>query len=282
MSGVSGKTALVTGVSSGLGAAISRRLAALGHHVFGSVPAAGDGDALHRELGENFTPLILDINKQDQIDRVVSVVEAKLGGKPLSALINNAGICMPGPILEVPLKEIRQHLETNLIGHIAVTRAMLPLLMRNRDESRIVMMSSVSGECVFPFIGAYGISKFGLEAFADALRRELLPFGVKVITIAPSSANTPIWDKAASVDLGQYRASMFHPWMSKAVPAMIAAGRHGIPTQTVADTVAKALTSANPKTRYRISQKPILSAILRALPVTMLDRFLTAAAKPKE
>src|SRR5438093_12844615 len=188
--------AVVTGASTGFGAAIARHLAGRGFRVFGTVRRAEDEVALARD---GVTPVRMDVTDTASIMRAQGEVERALAGAPLLGLVNNAGIPAAGPLELFPLDELRRVLEVNLIGVVAVTQAFLPLLKASRG--RIVNISSVAGRGALPVIGPYAASKFGLEAVSDSLRRELLPFGVRVIVIEPGSFKTAIWSKVEAMDL---------------------------------------------------------------------------------
>src|SRR5207244_2308319 len=157
-----------TGAAAGFGAAIARHLAERGFRVFGTVRRAEDEVALARD---GVTPVRMDVTDTASIMRARGEVERALGTAPLMALVNNAGIPAAGPLELFPLDELRQILEVNLIGAVAVTQAFLALLKASRG--RIVNISSVAGRGALPFLGPYAASKFGLEAISDSLRREL-------------------------------------------------------------------------------------------------------------
>ena len=195
---------VVTGASTGIGAAIARHLAERGFRVFGTVRRAEDEVALARD---GVTPVRMDVTDTASIMRARGEVERALGITPLIALVNNAGIPAAGPLELFPLDELRRVLEVNLIGVVAVTQAFLPLLKVSRG--RIVNISSVAGRGALPFLGPYAASKFGLEAISDSLRRELSPFGVRVIVIEPGSFKTAIWRKVEAMDLRRYAGTPY-------------------------------------------------------------------------
>src|SRR5438093_1841345 len=187
---------VVTGASTGIGAAIARDLSGRGFRVFGTVRRAEDEAALERA---GVTAVRMDVTDPTSIARAREQVERALAGAPLEGLVNNAGIPAAGPLELFPLDELRRVLEVNLVGVLAVTQAFLPLLKASRG--RIVNMSSIAGLGALPFMGPYAASKFALEAMSDSLRRELLPFGVRVIVIEPGSFKTAIWSKVEAMDL---------------------------------------------------------------------------------
>ncbi len=192
----SGRAVVVTGVSSGIGNGTARVLASHGYRVFGSVRKPGDAERLSRELGGAFTPLIFDVTDAVAVERAAAVTREALDGGRLFGLVNNAGIAVPGPLLELPVSEFRRQLEVNLVSVLTVTQAFFPLLRPRGGEAdgpaRIVNISSIAGKLAMPFLGAYAAAKHGLEGLSDSLRRECMPYGVDVIVIDPGSVATAI------------------------------------------------------------------------------------------
>src|SRR5216117_3172488 len=220
---------VVTGASTGIGAAIARDLSGRGFRVFGTVRRAEDEAALERA---GVTAVRMDVTDPASIARAREQVERALAGAPLQGLVNNAGIPAAGPLELFPLDELRQVLEVNLIGALAVTQAFLPLLKASRG--RIVNMSSIAGLGALPFMGPYAASKFALEAMSDSLRRELLPFGVRVIVIEPGSVQSRIWDKVAAMDLDRYRATTYGPVLERFRDAALRGAKQAPPAEMVA------------------------------------------------
>ena len=157
----------------------------------------------------------------------------------------------------------------NLIGALAVTQAFLPLLKAARG--RIVNVSSVAGRGALPFMGPYAASKFALEGMSDSLRRELLPFGVRVIMIEPGSVQSRIWDKVAAMDLGRYRATAYGHVLERFRDAALRGAKRAPPADIVARAVARALTARRPPVRMLVSEHPIIDRLLLRLPDRLLD-----------
>jgi NAD(P)-dependent dehydrogenase (short-subunit alcohol dehydrogenase family) len=257
---------LVTGASSGIGAAIARDLAGRGFHVFGSVRRSADGEALERAGVHAVT---MDVTDPESIARARSTVETALAGIPLAGLVNNAGAPAGGPLELIPLAELRAVLEVNLIGPLAVTQAFLPLL--KAAHGRIVNMSSVAGLSALPFMGPYAASKFGLEALSDSLRRELMPFGVRVIVIEPGSFQTRIWDKAAAMDVRRYAESPYGVVLTRFLQAALKGARRAPPPDKVVRAVRRALTARRPPLRMVVTQH-----WFDRIPFWLPDRWLDA------
>ena len=272
------QTVVVTGTSTGIGYATARVLTQEGMHVFGSVRKPADADRLRAELGSQFTPLLFDVTDAAAVTAGAEQVARHLNGRKLFGLVNNAGVAFPGPLLHLPIDDFRRQLEVNLTAQLFVTQMFAPLL--GTDESRtgvpgrIVMMSSISGRSASPFAGAYSASKFGMEGMSEALRRELLMFGVDVIVVAPGSVATPIWDKVETQDFARVEQTRYGPALKIIKAFVVESGRRGLPAETIGRTVLTALTSSRPRTRYTVTPEPIKWLIGRVLPKRAVDRLL--------
>jgi NAD(P)-dependent dehydrogenase (short-subunit alcohol dehydrogenase family) len=270
------KSVVVTGVSTGIGWGCAKVLIAQGFRVFGSVRKQADAARLSAELGPNFIPLIFDVTDEAAVRAAAEQVAVALDGEPLAGLVNNAGIAVAGPLLHLPVAEFRQQMEVNVTGVVIVTQAFAPLL-RLRDGAsgkpgRIVNISSVGGKNGTPFLAPYNASKFALEGLSEALRRELLLFGIDVIIVAPGAVATAIWGKAQEVDIGPYRQTPFFPALEKVRAFMNGAG--GLAPETLGELVAKALTTPKPKVRYTISPDGLQAFMMEHLPRRMVDRMV--------
>ena len=271
------RSAVITGVSSGIGKATALLLGQRGYRVFGSVRREQDGAWLSERLGDLFTPLLFDINDEGAIERARAHVAAELGARPLSALVNSAGIAVAGPLLHQEPEVFARHLAINVTGPYLVTRAFASMLGAGAPPrarpSRIVMVSSISGGLATPFLGAYAASKHALEAYSDVLRRELMPFGIDVVIVGPGAVATPIWDKAdnqTAFSDTPYAASFarFHHWITEN-------GRKGLPPEAIAEVIADALETDSPKARYAVLRNRFGGwTVPRLLPRRMLDRTL--------
>jgi NAD(P)-dependent dehydrogenase (short-subunit alcohol dehydrogenase family) len=268
--------ALVTGASSGIGRACATRLAGLGYHVLAGVRDLADAPP-------GLEAVRLDVTSEADVAAVAERVGAELG-----ALVNNAGIAIMGPVEGVAVADWRRSLEVNLLGQIAVTRALVPALVRCRG--RVVNMSSIGGRVAMPLFGPYSASKFALEAVTDALRRELGPHGVKVVAVEPGAIATPIWDKGiadASERLAAMPAEVPRRYAKLIASVRSAAermGRDGLPPEAVADAVERAVTARSPRTRYVIGRDAKVQAVLaRVLPDRAFDalvqRVLTSGGR---
>lgn len=262
------KSVVVTGVSTGIGNAAARVLAKKGFRVFGSVRKEADAAALKKDLGESFVPLVFDVTDEAGVARAAAEVRAALGGEKLAGLVNNAGIAVSGPLIDLDPDEFRKQMEVNVTGPFLVTQAFAPLLGTDRalkgEPGRIVNISSVAGIRAMPFLGPYAASKFALEGFSEALRRELMMFGIDVVVIGPGPVKTAIWDKAEEIDISRYANSPYRPILENFQKVFIGQGRDGLPAEKLGELIHKALTMPNPKVRYsavkgRLAEKLVMN-----------------------
>ena len=272
---------VITGVSTGIGHAAAQVLVRRGFRVFGSVRKGSDGEALQQELGERFVPLHFDVTDEPAIIAAAAQVRQQLGGQTLAGLVNNAGIAVSGPLLEVSTADYRQQLEVNLVGPFLVTKAFAPLL--GADDSlagkpgRIVNISSVSGIRAMPFLGPYSASKFGLEGYSEALRRELMLFGIDVVVIGPGPVKTAIWDKADEIDLEQFASSPYHPILKRFYRAFVCQGRDGYPADRLGELIHQALTTRRPRLRYAaVKGRMVEKLMMSVAPDRALDRMIAS------
>lgn len=272
----------MTGASTGIGAAAARELARRGFHVIAGVRRDQDADALRTDRIE---PIILDITEPDHIARLASLFADGSRTGALRALVNNAAIQINAPVETLPLDEWRRQFEVNLFGHIAVTQALLPALLRN--SGRVINISSVGGRVAMPAYGPYAATKFALEAVSDSLRRELAPLGVQVVVVEPGAVRTEMSDRVIAAT-NQQAAAMSpeqrdrYGRLIQAVNAHAAAHiPNGRPADDAARVIAKAVTAGKPRTRYTVGRDAaLITRLSRVLPDRTLDRILAISLRP--
>jgi NAD(P)-dependent dehydrogenase (short-subunit alcohol dehydrogenase family) len=205
-------------------------------------------------------------------------VRAELEGETLAGLVDNAGIAVAGPVLDLSADEFRRQMDVNVIGPIIATQAFGPLLGADPSlhgpKGRIVMISSVAGKNGNPLMSAYSASKHAIEGLSESLRREMMLFGIDVIIIAPGPVKTPIWAKAEEVDISGYRNSPFFPALGQIRKFVALLGERGLPAEKIGELVHHALTAANPRVRYQISPDPMRHLLTAILPKRMVDRII--------
>ncbi|MGH2936760.1 MAG: SDR family NAD(P)-dependent oxidoreductase [Solirubrobacterales bacterium] len=250
-----GAHVVVTGTSTGIGAASALLLAELGFRVFAGVRSDADGEALVERASGRLTPISIEITDEESIAAAAETVTSAVGGRGLFGLVNNAGIVRPGPLELQALPEFRHHLEVNLVGPVAMIQAFLPLIRLGRG--RIVNVGSIGGRLALPLHGAYSASKFGMEAVSDALRLELRQWRIPVSHVDPGATQTPIFDKTlAAIDeleksLRSRNRSEYVEQISGVRRLIESTAADAAPVDELAKTVAKALTADKPKSRYR-------------------------------
>src|ERR1700737_2976064 len=266
---------IVTGASTGIGFATCQVLIQRGFRVFGSVRTPTDVERLKKQLGTSYTPLIFDVTDPESVNKAVAEVKQATGDQPLAGLVNNAGIAVAGPLAYLPLERFRLQLEVNLLGVHTITQAFLPLLGTERDRAgrpgRIVNISSVSGRLAVPFLGAYAASKFGLEGYSDALRRELMLFGINVILIEPRAVVTGIWDRAEGV-VEEFPNTPYDRALRVFAGQATREAKTGFPSEKVGELICRVLTTPKPRARYAIIPHRLVEwDIPRRLPTKFLD-----------
>ena len=274
--------AIITGASTGIGAATARELARRGFHVLAGVRRDRDADAIR---GPGIEPLIIDITNPDHIRALANRVNGDPQGRAVRALVNNAGMPVNAPVEAFAIDEWRRLFEVNLFGHIAVTQTLLPALIRSKG--RVVNISSVGGKIAMAAYGAYAGTKFALEAVSDSLRRELAPFGVQVVVVEPGAVRTEMLGRVIAtvnelVLTMSHEQSQRYGGLMHAVTAQAASSTNSAqPADAVAMVIANAVTARKPRTRYTIGREAVLATVLaRILPDRILDRVIAAALRP--
>lgn len=277
------RAAVVTGASTGIGEACARRLDNLGWTVFAGVRKEADGERLARGSSERLVPVILDVTDAAQIEAAAKLVSERTGEAGLKGLVNNAGIGVGGPLEFLPLDELRRVFDVNVVGHIAVTQAMMPML--RKAKGRVVMMSSLSGKVSGPFFGPYAASKHALEALSDSLRIELGPWGVHIAVVEPGAVATPIWEKGkvyareSFERLPEEGRRLYGKALSVAETVIERENERGISPDVVAKAVAHALGAARPRTRYPVGlDAQVATRFAPLLPDRIRDRLVRRQA----
>lgn len=272
---------VVTGTSSGIGRATAEQLAAEGFHVLAGVRRQEDADKIKQK---NIEPVILDITAIDTLRALAERVEQDPLGRPLRAVVNNAGIAVNAPLEMVPLDEFRRQIEVSVIGQVAVIQALTPALLKS--GGRVVNIGSVGGKISMPGFGIYSAAKYAMEAINDSLRREMSSFGLKVIMITPGGVSTSLSEKGVTtadrlsklMTPDQHRR---HDRLFDAVKAQAESwATSGIPPKKVAEVVSRAIHASNPRTRYTAGRdSALLTRLVRILPDKLLDRMLRSQMK---
>ena len=270
---------VITGTSTGIGWGATKVLIKNGFRVFGSVRKVADAERLAAEFGENFVPLLFDVTDEAAVNSAAAQVRAELAGATLDGLVNNAGIAVAGPLLELPVERIspsdRGQSDRHRDRHQSLCAASVGTdPARNGQPGRIINISSVGGRIATPFLAPYCASKFAIEGLSESLRRELLLFGIDVIVIAPGSVATPIWDKAEAARHRAVSRYALRTALQRLRSYMLAVGKNGLPPERLGEAVLHALTVRHPKVRYTVSRQPLQDFLGQAMPKRLVDRII--------
>jgi NAD(P)-dependent dehydrogenase (short-subunit alcohol dehydrogenase family) len=261
------RAVLVTGASSGIGRKTTELLAANGFFVYAGARKEEDLAALAQIA--NVQPIQLDVTKWEQIDAAVAVVRA--GGRGLYGLINNAGVAVLGPLIELRESDLDFQLDANVYGPYRMTQAFAPFLIESKG--RVATTGSISGFVTWPMGGAYTMSKHAVEAFTDTLAAELAPFGVAVSVVDPGNYKSEIMANMRQrlLDSGYTRkGSRYEKQIERLLDAPADRGQYKEPDE-VAQAFLHALTAAEPKRRYLVvpnrgeAETTIKAALTRAV-----------------
>lgn len=296
---------VITGASSGIGTATARHLHEKGYFVFAGVRQPYQVKTLAEQIAsdERMVPLVLDVTRTDEVARVSEIIQQGAAARNLrlAGLINNAADEHLGPVEILPLDVFRQEIEVGYLGAVAVTKALLPLL--RESSGRVVNMSSVNGLCTFKYHATTCATKYAVEAFSDALRMEVKPWGMHVALIEPGPTDTPLMREKLICEFSQRLAdypqdqlNLYFDDFDKAIQHVesfverIATPPRGPVDKLrrlingqgwlhspldVARIIERALTSRRPKTRYLIgTQAKLIYAAKRFLPDRAFDRVL--------
>lgn len=255
------KTALVTGVSSGIGREIAQLLAQRGARVFGTVRDPKSAKPIH-----GVEIIRMDVTDDASVSEAVQGIEQMAG--PVQLLVNNAGYAFRGALEETSVAEARQQFETNLFGVLRVTNAILPG-MRQQGFGRIVNISSVLGFLPAPYWGIYAASKHAVEGYTETLDHEVRRFGVRALLVQPAYTKTKLTGntKFATNALDVYAAEQKR--LTDAAEQDI---ERGDDPRLVAEAVYEALTAKLPRLRYPVGKGVALSRLRRFVPAAMFDK----------
>lgn len=274
--GRAGDAVLVTGASTGLGLATALELADAGFRVFASVRAEDSRPLVEQAAagrGVKLETLRLDLTDSAGIEAAVARVVEDAGG--IYALINNGGVGLRGCLEDCSEEEIRHLFETNVLGTITATRAVLPA-MRAAGHGRIVTVTSVAGRVCGWGVTLYCATKWAQEGFGEGMAQELAPFGIQSIIVEPGIIKTERWAEHRGTAAGAHdRSSPYHDlfWASEAIADKIVEHSPTRPDD-VARTIHEALTAEDPKLRYVVGRgAKVVIALRRLLPASVFERL---------
>ncbi|MEU3392832.1 SDR family NAD(P)-dependent oxidoreductase [Streptomyces albidoflavus] len=278
-----GELVVVSGASSGIGAATARSLAAMGYHVLAGVRTDSEADAVR---ADGIEPVTLDITVPQHVDALARRIADDPERRALRILVNNAGIEINAPVEVLPLALWREQFEVNLFGHIAVIQKLLPFLRRSRG--RIVNISSVGGVAALPVFGAYAGTKFALEAASDSLRREVSAHGVQVVVVQPGGVRTEMAARSGdlSLELAAAMSTEHQHLYSHLINATVASNtaflERALPAAKAGAKIARVATRPRPRARYTLgTDAAFVIPLTRFLPARLMDTVLTMSHRPR-
>jgi len=280
------RTVLITGTSTGIGYGAAKAFAAAGYRVIGTVRKPEDAERLRRELGENLYPVLADVTEADQVAVLPEHVKNVSDGGRLDVLVNNAAVEFIAPAELQPMEEIRAMFETNVLGLMAVTRALLPLLgasgIAGRRRARIINVSSVGGVLALPLLSAYVATKFAVEGYSHSLRRELRGLGIDVVVLGPGAVKSAIWDKHL-VGAPLYDGTRYEAAMGRIGAMMRTAERTALPAEVAGEFIRTIAEARRPKPRYVLTQRRFQNWTLPTmLPHSWVDGLVGSMLAPQK
>jgi len=267
------RTILITGCSSGIGAALATELHKRGNRVYAS---ARRPDTLAPLTEQGLDTLALDVNDDASIAAAMARIESEAGH--LDMLINNAGFSQVGAVVDLTREDLRRQYETNVVSPVAMTRAALPLLRAGaagNGKAIVVNVGSIVGLFTTPFSGAYSSSKAALHSLSDGLRMELAPFGIRVVTIQPGGVRSSFGSHAEEA-IRLPEDSLYRP-VEAGILARAQAGQQGAtPVQEFVEPVVDALLRPSPPAVIRGGKNSIrLPLLKKLLPLQTFDRMVS-------
>ena len=263
------KNILVTGAASGLGQATALEFASNGDHVF-----ACDVNKKGLKVfssNKNITAIEMDVTSPKSVLSALKKISSSAKG--LDGIINVAGIFKGGSLVEITEEHFDRMFKVNVFGTYRVTKTFFPLLLKNKG--RVVNISSETGRLSVCFNGLYSMTKYSIEAYSDALRRELQLLGMKVIVIQPGPIKTPLLSKTVEL-MG--KSELFRKQVDMIGKVSQKEESRAVSSTEVAKIILNAFYSKNPKPRYRVNQ-PLNRYILSLLPARLVDFIFKIALK---
>lgn len=263
------KQALLIGALGGLGSASIKLLSQSGWHVF----AADNNPEIlgHFEQVENISPVFMDVTKINTIQEAYKFISHRT--KHLDAVIHMAGILKIGSLAELPVSELEKALEINLLGVYRANQHFLPLLLQGKGRI-LILSSEVARQTAAPFNGIYTISKYALEAYSDALRRELAFLGIKVIKIQPGPFKTDMTKNAEQLFVeAQENSVYFKNNLAKGISYLPRVYKKAHDPLHLARIIRKAMETSHPRTVYTVKIDSS-RMLLDCLPVKWTDKIL--------
>lgn len=269
------KIVLVTGASTGIGYDTVRALTVHGFLVVASVRKDEDKANLLATFGNQIRIIKVDLTDFAEVEKLPELLKRDFNISELHGLVNNAGIALAAPFAHQNFSEVQSILQINVLAIMKITQVLIPLL---KSGSRIVNISSISGKSAAPFLAVYAASKYALEGFSEALRKELILLGIKVIIVGPGSIKTPIWKKGFEIIKDKYSKTAYAESFTRFINFAADQEKMALEVTDVSSMIVEALSVKNPKFRYAPVPHKFLNWYLPMLLPARLFDYLTAKA----
>jgi short-subunit dehydrogenase len=264
------KVILITGCSSGIGKSLALKLHNLGHKIYAT---SRNRDAISELANKLISTEKLDVTNDADIDRIVPLIMDR--EVRIDILINNAGYGLIGPIAEIPDEEIALQFNTNLFGQLKLIKKIIPIMKMNSD-GLIVNIGSISGLATTPFSGAYCASKSALHSLSDALRMEVKPFGIKVVTVQPGGIKTNFGAAAKQTVERIFKADSIYAKLEKEITARAEISQlNATSLESFTDIIVKKILLKNPPPIIRTGNRSFILPIMKLiLPTKIYDNIM--------
>ena len=273
-----GKNIVVTGVSSGIGHEMALCLAKKGYRVFGSVRKVADSVALETALGDRFHRLVFDVCDKQSISSAAADVSKIVGDDGISAIINNAGLALFGPVELLEDDAFEHIMKVNVLGARFVTNGFLPILRKGNAKApgvKIINISSLSGIFNTPMNGAYCVSKHAMESLGEIYRRELFGEGIDVVSIRSGPIQSEIWRKNLDASKA-YEDTPYAHMAKKTHGIMEHAKKSALPPIVIADLVLDIIEGRKKRLSYHVGAGARVSRIFGSslMPKRLADKLI--------
>jgi len=277
------RVAVVTGSSSGIGLLTSIALARDGYFVVATMRDLSrrerlDEAARKAPVNQRLDVRRLDVTEFSEAALIVDNIARDYGR--IDLLVNNAGFSLAGFAEDTTLAELRRQFETNFFGAVAMSKAVLPIMRRQRS-GHIIQVTSVGGRVGNPMLSAYCSSKFALEGWSESLRIETHSLGIRVAIVEPGSFDTDIWTRNVTIAQGGLDSSSPNKERSQRFAEFVKSrAKHRSDPLQVAQLIVRIANNPNPALRYMIGRDAIIQAWMqRLMPWNRYERVVAKAVK---
>jgi NAD(P)-dependent dehydrogenase (short-subunit alcohol dehydrogenase family) len=282
MTEATARVVLITGTSSGIGLLTALEFARNGFRVIASMRDLTRSERLRQasseaKLSNSIDVRQLDITLTDELPGKVAEIFAEYGR--IDALVNNAGYALGGFAEDIALQELRDQFDTNFFGHVAMTKAVLPV-MRQQGGGHIIMVSSIAGLVANPVTSSYSASKFALEGWSESLRIELRSLGIHVVLVEPGAFETDIWERNVKIGAQAIAESSLNKERTRRFANVVKTKLPKGDAREVARVIVRVAQDSSPRLRYLVGKDARARYIgKRLLPWKWYERLIEKATE---